>query len=88
MNIETQKLARRLNTKDIEALTGKHRATIWRWIKAGKFPQPQYINGQRSWREDAIAEWDASCPSVIRNKGQTDATEQSRRRPRTSRKRV
>lgn len=50
-------VSRRLNIKDIENLTGKHRTTVWRWIKAKKFPPPQYINGQRSWTEDVIAEW-------------------------------
>ena len=57
------KISRRLDTKDIEDLTGKHRTTIWRWVQAGKFPPPQYINGQRSWTEDVIAEWSASLES-------------------------
>ena len=56
-------VSRRLDTKDIENLTGKHRTTIWRWIKANKFPAPQYINGQRSWTEEVIAEWSASLES-------------------------
>jgi len=56
-------ISRRLDTKDIENLTGKHRCTIWRWVKAGKFPAPQYINGQRSWTEDVIVEWDSSLES-------------------------
>lgn len=51
------RVTRRLNTRDIEDLTGKHRTTIWRWVKAGKFPQPQYINGQRSWSEASVEVW-------------------------------
>ena len=52
-----QRIFRRYNTRDIEDLTGKHRTTIWRWVQRGRFPKPQYINGQRSWSEEAIAEW-------------------------------
>ncbi len=51
------RVSRRLNTSDIEAITRKTRQTIWRWIKADKFPKPQYINGQRSWTEEVILEW-------------------------------
>lgn len=59
----TLSVPRRLDTKDIENLTGKHRTTIWRWIKAGTFPTPQYINGQRSWTEDVIVEWNNNLES-------------------------
>ncbi len=55
--VHSSRVIRRLNTRDIEDLTGKSRQTIWRWCKAGKFPLPQYINGQRSWTETAINEW-------------------------------
>lgn len=51
------RVTRRLNTRDIEDLTGKSRQTIWRWCKTGKFPLPQYINGQRSWTETVVEEW-------------------------------
>lgn len=57
--IETRSFERRLNTKDIEAITGKHRQTIWRWCTATppQFPQPEYIGGRRSWTESQITEW-------------------------------
>ena len=50
-------LSRHLNIKDVEHITGKHRVTIWRWVKAGTFPEPQYINGQRTWTEGVVADW-------------------------------
>ena len=53
----TSVIKRRYNTRDIEELLNKHRTTIWRWVKAGAFPEPQYINGQRSWSEDDLDEW-------------------------------
>jgi len=28
--------------------------TLWRWIQAGKLPQPKYINGKRVWLQSDI----------------------------------
>jgi len=30
---------------------------LWRWIRAGKFPQPVYIGTRRYWTETSIARW-------------------------------
>lgn len=49
--IEPLNIERRLNSKDVENLTGRSRQTIWRYIKAGTFPKPDYIHGLRSWPE-------------------------------------
>ncbi len=59
LSINTLDFERRLNSRDVEAITGKHRQTLWRWINAtpAKFPQPDYINGRRSWSESAIQQW-------------------------------
>lgn len=48
----------RLNISQIEERTGFHRQTIWRKYKAGKFPQPHYIDGFRFWYEYQIKEWE------------------------------
>lgn len=28
--------------------------TLWRWLKAGKIPNPKYINGKRVWLQSDI----------------------------------
>jgi predicted DNA-binding transcriptional regulator AlpA len=55
--IPTRKIERRLNARDIEVVTGKHRQTIWRWEKKGFFPRAEYINGQKSWPESVVLKW-------------------------------
>ena len=55
--LEPLRVERRLNSKDVELLVGRSRQSIWRWIKAGTFPKPAYIAGQRSWTESQIIEW-------------------------------
>jgi predicted DNA-binding transcriptional regulator AlpA len=59
--VRTHSFEKRFNSRDIEAITGKHRQTIWRWINATPplFPKPSYVNGFRSWTESQIAEWEA-----------------------------
>ena len=37
--------------------TGRHRQTIWRWVKAGKFPKPQVIENRNAWLESVIDQW-------------------------------
>lgn len=54
---------RRLNTRDVEAITGKSRQTIWRYVKSGIFPHPSYINGRMSWTESQIQEWQDNLQS-------------------------
>ncbi len=49
---------RRLNIRGVETRYGKHRQTIWRWTTSGKLPKPDYLNGQRSWKEDVLDEHD------------------------------
>ena len=40
--------------------------TLWRWVRAGKFPNPRYINGIRYWKQSEIeqAEIDMSKPAT------------------------
>lgn len=37
--------------------------SLHRWTKAGKIPQPQYINGQRIWTDVQVKEADANLIS-------------------------
>ncbi|WP_417789130.1 helix-turn-helix transcriptional regulator [Terasakiella pusilla] len=58
----TQKSVLRLT--DILSLTGfKSRSTIWRKLRAGKFPEPIELgNGQIGWLESEVLEWISSRP--------------------------
>jgi prophage regulatory protein len=47
-----------LRTRQIVALTGHHRCTIYRWMQAGKFPQRHRFNGlPAGWRQSEVASW-------------------------------
>jgi predicted DNA-binding transcriptional regulator AlpA len=37
-------------------LSTGYSATLWRWVRDGKLPQPQYLNGKRVWRAGDILE--------------------------------
>lgn len=47
-----------LNVREIEALIGKSKATIYRWIRQGRFPEPR-VSGQGStlWHSDQFLDW-------------------------------
>lgn len=32
-------------------------ATLWRWIRAGRFPKPLKIVGKNFWRSDELNAW-------------------------------
>lgn len=50
-----------LPRKTVEKLSGLSRATIYRLIKAGKFPRPLSIGtGSVRWRESDIISWQKS----------------------------
>ncbi len=48
----------RLGIAELEQRLHVHRATISRWLKAGAFPQPEYLSERRSWRLAAIEAWE------------------------------
>ncbi|GAA0794590.1 helix-turn-helix transcriptional regulator [Marinobacterium sediminicola] len=51
-------LDRMMNINDVVNVTGISRATIYRQMEAGEFPQRVRISGGRvSWRESEIQEW-------------------------------
>jgi predicted DNA-binding transcriptional regulator AlpA len=45
-----------LNTSDIERITGRHRCTIWRWVRAGTFPGKR-AGGGRGWLRSDVEGW-------------------------------
>lgn len=51
--------ARWLRATDLQThfgLKNGYSATLWRWVRDGKLPPPQYLNGQRVWRASDILE--------------------------------
>jgi predicted DNA-binding transcriptional regulator AlpA len=45
-----------LDTRDIERITGRHRCTIYRWVRAGTFPEKR-AGGGRGWLRSDIEHW-------------------------------
>jgi len=50
----------RLGIRDLEARLGADRSTIWRWYRAGKFPEPHYIGDRRVWLLSDVEAWEAA----------------------------
>lgn len=52
---------RLMRVKEVEAVLGRSRATLYRLVAAGDFPKPVKLGHGRSgaiaWREDEILEW-------------------------------
>ncbi len=54
---------RMLRLRDVIALTGLQRDTIYRLGNAGKFPRPRKLSERASaWREDEVRAWIESRP--------------------------
>lgn len=45
-----------LGTHDIERITGRHRCTIYRWVRAGTFPEKR-AGGGRGWLRSDVERW-------------------------------
>ena len=45
-----------LSTHDIEQITGRHRCTIYRWVRAGTFPEKR-AGGGRGWLRSDVERW-------------------------------
>jgi prophage regulatory protein len=43
--------------KTLTELTGLHRQTIWRYVKAGKFPKPTKIESRNAWYLRDVENW-------------------------------
>lgn len=59
-----------LRRKEVEKLSGMSRASLYRLIKAGKFPAPVAIGtGSVRWRQSDITAWQASLTPINQQKG-------------------
>ncbi len=51
-------LERLIGRKEVLMLIGISNATLWRWIKAGRFPAPMKIGKKKvAWRSSVLAHW-------------------------------
>jgi prophage regulatory protein len=51
-------LERLIGRKEVLILIGISNATLWRWIKAGRFPAPMKIGKKKvAWRSSVLAAW-------------------------------
>lgn len=51
-------LERLIGRKEVLMLIGISNATLWRWIKAGRFPAPLKIGKKKvAWRSSVLASW-------------------------------
>ena len=51
-------LERLIGRKEVLMLIGISNATLWRWIKAGRFPAPMKIGKKKvAWRSSVLALW-------------------------------
>jgi predicted DNA-binding transcriptional regulator AlpA len=63
--METASETRYLGIAEIERRYQKQRSTIFRWTKAGRFPQPVYLGNRRAWALTALLAWEASLPTAV-----------------------
>ena len=53
--------------KEVVARTGKSRTTLWRDVRAGRFPAPVKVGRNRiGWLESEITDWQENLPRVWR----------------------
>ena len=45
-----------LSTRDVQRITGRHRVTIYRWVRAGTFP-PKCAGDGRGWLRSDVERW-------------------------------
>lgn len=45
-----------LDTRDVARITGRHRCTIYRWVRAGTFPGKR-AGGGRGWLRSDVERW-------------------------------
>lgn len=55
--MSTTDIRKRLNIAAIRTLVPVTAVTVWRWMRAGKFPACHYIGARRYWFADEIEEW-------------------------------
>ena len=55
--IQVSQLVGNKKTGEAGLLGFVNRVTIWRWVKAGKFPAPVKVGGLIFWRESDLQRW-------------------------------
>jgi predicted DNA-binding transcriptional regulator AlpA len=45
-----------LSTRDVQGITGRHRCTIYRWVRAGTFTENR-TGGGRGWLRSDVERW-------------------------------
>ena len=56
--------------KEVIARSGKSRTTLWRDVRAGRFPAPRQVGANRiGWLESEITEWQENLPRVWQSYG-------------------
>ena len=55
VHVETTRMLRR---REVEALTGLSRSTIYEWIRASRFPRPIVLGARMvRWQQQDIEQW-------------------------------
>ena len=57
---------RLLGIAQVTRRLGVEKTSIWRWTKAGKFPQPIYVSEHRKWWLHDIEAWERIDPAESR----------------------
>lgn len=56
-----------IHLHEVVARTGKSRTSLWRAVRAGKFPAPVKVGPNRiGWLETEVVEWQESLPRIWR----------------------
>ena len=54
-----------LREREIERRVGFSRVTLWRWVRAGRFPSPRRIGTTHiGWLEDEVEAWIRARPAT------------------------
>ncbi len=66
MTTSANEAAEWLRSRDLLRRFGISDVTLWRWVKAGKFPAPTKLGSTRSlfWLRSAVETWEASRREV------------------------
>lgn len=53
-----------LTAEDVGHLLQVSERSVWRWLSAGKIPEPVKIGGSTRWRRGDVQEWiERGCPA-------------------------
>jgi predicted DNA-binding transcriptional regulator AlpA len=56
-----------LSTRDVQRITGRHRCTIYRWVRSGTFPEKR-AGGGRGWLRSDVERWlEVGIPTDFEN---------------------